>query len=180
MKILVFFIVLIALCFSSCKNQKSSLIQYDVYYDILYKGEDNFKQFYIVDTIVIKEPIIIRSQQYGGPFIIEKEKLNNYQNSIEFLLSPDIFILGFDLYRDLEFSDYKKISYSAKGGCVIQESEIKMNGIEIREYESDPKFILGLINTNYYHVKHNSESYFNIPIKDSKITYIKIVYPLCE
>lgn len=171
MKHIVIYISVIILVISSCSPN---------HYDINYQGENNYKSFYIVDTIIIKNPVIIRSKKFGGTFVLERVKLNEYQNNIEFFLSPDVFILGFDLYRDLNLEDIKKHNYSDYGGCEIRESEIKIKGVEVFEYRTKPIFILGLINTNYYHMKHNSESYFNIPIKHSKVTYHKLVYPLCD
>ena len=113
-------------------------------------------------------------------FVMSSEKLNNYRNNIEFFMSPDVFILGNDLYRDVENKEIKNLVYPDNGNCQLQISTLKINDLEIYKYNVNPNFILCLINANDYHKKHNSEIYFNIPIKHSKITYIKIVYPFCE
>lgn len=149
-------------------------------YDINYKGEEDYKSFYVVDTISIKNPVRVYSQKHGGMFILSSDKLKAYRNEADFFLSPDVFILGQDLYRDLNKEDFKRYNYPDRGGCEVRESDTKVDGLEIYEFVSQPRFILGLINTNYYHVKHNSEVYFNIPVKNPKATYHKMVFPLCK
>lgn len=151
-----------------------------VYYDSTYKGEDNYNGFYLVDTISIDNPVRISSQKYGGFFIVSKEKLSDFKDDIDFYLSPDVFLLGQDLYRDLKLEYFKRYSYPDYGGCELEPSKYEVSGVEIYEYKSTPKFILGLINVNQYHVNHNSEVYFNLPIRQSKSVYYKMVYPLCK
>ncbi|MFV0547042.1 MAG: hypothetical protein ACK5ND_12835 [Bacteroides sp.] len=151
-----------------------------VLYDINYKGEDNYKMFYLVDTIIIESPVRVFSEKYGGMFVLSSEKLKQYRNDISFFMEPDVFLLGFDLYRDLDVSNMKAVNYPDNGGCELIKSDIVIEGLEIYEYPITTKFLLGLINTNSYHVKHNSPDYFNIPIKHSKSVYHKMVYPLCK
>ncbi|VBB45608.1 hypothetical protein TRIP_D310003 [uncultured Paludibacter sp.] len=166
-KTIIIFIVLL----SSCSSR---------YYDIDYKGEKNYKSFYIVDTITISNPIKVFSKKYGGPFVFSKNKLKDYNQKWSFFMEPDVFICGFDLYYVLDYQSFKKYKYPDYGGCDEKESDIKVRDLEIYEYPKNTKFILGLINGNYYHIKHRSERYFRIPIKNLKSIYIKIVYPLCE
>jgi hypothetical protein len=149
-------------------------------YDLNYKGEENYKSFYLVDTISIENPVRVYSRKHGGMFILSKEKLNSYRDETDFFMSPDVFILGSDLYRDLALEDFKKYSYPDNGGCEIKESATSVAGLEIYEFVNQPRFVMGLINTNYYHVKHNSYTYFSVPVKDPKAVYHKIVYPICK
>ena len=149
-------------------------------YDINYKGEENYKSFYVVDTVSIENPVRVYSKKHGGMFVLAKEKLQDYKGKADFFVLPDVFLLGSDLYRDLESEDFKKYSYPESGGCELKESKIEIAGLEIYEYIRQPRFVMGLINTNYFHVKHNSYSYFNILVKNPKATYHNMVYPLCK
>jgi hypothetical protein len=162
---------IITLLLSSCSH---------ILYDIDYRGENNYKAFYLVDTISINMPVRIYSKRFGGMFVMSSEKLKKYRNDIDFFLDPNVFLLGYDLYRDLDNEDYYRYRYPDNGGCHIQIGEINIDGLEIYDYPKNTRFILGLINANYYHIKHNSSEYFNIPIRHSKITYLKMVYPLCQ
>lgn len=169
MKNLLFVFLIILSC--SCSK---------VLYDINYKGESNYKTFYLVDTLTIESPVRVFSDKYGGMFVLSSEKLKQYKNDKSFFMEPDVFLLGFDLYRDIDVNDMKSINYPDNGGCELIKSDIAIEGLEIYEYPKNTKFLLGLINTNNYHVKHNSPEYFEIPIKHSKSVYHKMVYPLCE
>lgn len=165
------FFSLVIILSSSCSR---------VFYDVNYKGESNYKEFYLVDTILIKSPVRVFSEKYGGMFILSSEKLKTYNGRIDFFMEPDVFVLGFDLYRDLDAVSIKTFTYPDYGGCKLQKSSIEIDGLEIYKYPEGVRFILGLINTNSYHVKHNSPEYFNIPIQYSKSVYHKMVYPLCK
>lgn len=151
-----------------------------VLYDINYKGESNYKEFYIVDTILIDSPVRVFSEKYGGMFVLSNEKLKSYDGKLGFFMEPDVFILGFDIYRDLEADNTKTFIYPDNGGCKLEKSSTEIDGLEVYEYPDGVQFVLGLISTNRYHVKHNSPEYFNIPIKYSKSVYHKLVYPLCQ
>ena len=67
MRNLIFGFVVILLC--SCSR---------VLYDISYKGETNYKEFYIVDTILIESPVRVFSEKYGGMFVLSNE--NQYRD----------------------------------------------------------------------------------------------------
>ena len=73
MRNLIFGFVVILLC--SCSR---------VLYDISYKGETNYKEFYIVDTILIESPVRVFSEKYGGMFVLSNEKLKSYDGKIDF------------------------------------------------------------------------------------------------
>ena len=150
------------------------------YYDPDYKGEPNHKSFYIVDTIQIEDPVRIFSKKFGGPFVCDRSKLKEYKENKDFFLSPDVFILGFDIYYLLRLEEFEKYYYPGYGNCEEYQIESKYNDLYVQDYKSKPEFILCLINANYYHIKHATEIYFNIPIKNSKIVYLKLVFPLCK
>ena len=85
MRNLIFGFVVILLC--SCSR---------VLYDISYKGETNYKEFYIVDTILIESPVRVFSEKYGGMFVLSNEKLKSYGCKLE--KSP-IEINGLEVYE---------------------------------------------------------------------------------
>lgn len=150
-------------------------------FDPNYKGEANYKRFYVVDSIFIDDPIILSSHTVGGRFVMSKSLLKEFQNNSKFFLRADVFLLGEDLYMDLEPTDYNNYSYPDYGNCKLRKSESEIKDVEVFEYTNNPThFILGFINVNYYNVKHNSENYYQICEKNAKINYYKIVYPLCK
>jgi len=150
-------------------------------FEINYKGANNYKNFYLVDSIVIDNPIIISSYKVGGRFVISQSLISEFVNNKGFFQRSDVFLLGDNLYMDLVPIDYKKYSYPDDGNCKIKKIQSNSKGVKMFKFENKPKyFILGLINVNYYNVKHNAENYYQIRERNQKINYYKIVYPLCK
>lgn len=153
-------------------------------YDILYKGETNYKTFYVVDTIKVENPIIINDG--GKKVVCSKALLENIRIDKAFFKRPDVFILGEDLYYDLDLKDFKRYRYPAYGNCKNKTIELDIwigEGITAYEYQTDSvRFILGLINSNYYNTKHRTidGGWYYIRSNDQKNSYYKIVYPICE
>jgi len=148
-------------------------------FDSNYKGENNYKNFYIVDTITIENPIL--TSYYGGRFVFSRQLLEKTKINSDFFKRPDVFLLGFDLYYDMNPRDYKRYNYQDDGNCKTKKVVSNQKHIEIYEYTNNPvRFILCLINVNYYNVKHNAENYYQICIKDQKNSFYKIVFPLCK
>lgn len=146
-----------------------------------YKGEPNYESFYLVDTIIIEKPMRIHSPKFGGQFIVSKKILENYNDKIDFFNRPDVFLLGDDLYRDLPPKFYSRYSYPDNGGCEFVKSDTNVVGLEVYElHETSQTFLLGLINASYFFSKHNSYDSYQFSEKGSKVTYYKIVYPLCR
>jgi len=61
-------------------------------YDINYKGEENYKSFYVVDTIRIENPVRVYPKKHDRIFILSKDKLKAYRGEADFFMSPDIFL----------------------------------------------------------------------------------------
>ena len=154
----------------------------DRLYDIGYNGEHEYESFYLVDTIKIKDPVRIHSLKFGGQFIVSKAIINEYsKEGRKFFQKPDVFILGNDLYRDLPKEKYGVFKYQDNGGCELVKSAVVSDDLEIYEYKQNSiSFLLGLINGNYYYVKHNSYDAFAFHDKNKKFNFYKIVYPLCK
>jgi hypothetical protein len=155
-------------------------VSHKIIYDIDYKGEPNYKSFYVVDTIKIDDPIVI---EFAGRFVCSKKILDTVKINKTFFQRPDVFILVDDLYYDLLPVDYYKYFYPDYGNCDIEfKTEISKTKIYLYEYKIPPAFfILGLINANYYNEKHRTidGNWYRINTPDQKISYYKIVYPLC-
>lgn len=180
MKYIAFVFVFFTVCFLSCRHQKSSVPYSDSYYDVFYKGEENYKQFYIVDTIKIENPVIVWSKLHGGPFVMGKSKLDEYSDNLDFFKGPDIFIYWPDLYFFLDQDQIELIDYKNSGGCIENKREIVRENLWVSEFSGKPIFILGLSNANHYHRIRRSENYFKISLENPKYFYIKIAFPLCE
>lgn len=152
-------------------------------YDNDYKGENNYESFYVVDTIKISDPVCITSSKYGGTFVVSKAILRDFNNDITFFSRPDVFLFGDQFYRDLPLKNFKKYKYPDFGGCDFLQSRQKTEELIVSEFQNKPRyFILCLINANYFYRKHMAfdAKTFIYPDKNNKITFYKIVYPLCE
>jgi hypothetical protein len=151
-------------------------------FDPNYKGEKNYKMFYVVDTIIIDKPIIIDYQ--GGKFVFSKTLIEKNSINRAFLKRPDVFLLGSNLYYDLWPEDYKKYIYPDNGKCddIISINSKNKNILSYEYADKSVRFILCLINSNYYNVKHNTVDgeYYQITSNDIKNSFFKIVYPICE
>lgn len=166
------YILLTAVVFASCTSTSNIM-------DFNYMGEDNYKNIYIVDTIEIKQPITIH---YGNSkFVVSRNTLlKQKQLTNNFFLRPDVFVLRSNIYRDFSSKDVKSYTFAKTPYCELGEL-VKIGGYSTREFKCDSvKFILGLINVNYYNTHFNSENYYQIRQKNQKINYFKIVYPLCK
>ena len=168
-------IAFLIILLTSCAVNRNS-------YDLHYKGETNYKSFYVVDTIKIENPIIVND--HGKRVVCSKVLVKDIGIDEAFFKRPDVFMLGEDLYYDLNSKDYKKYHYPDYGNC----EEIKLDTlinkqITIYWYTTDSvRFILCLINSNYYNIKHRTidSEYFRIMNNDQKNSYYKIVYPICN
>jgi hypothetical protein len=141
----------------------------------------NYYNFYVVDTIQIKDPVRIHSKKYGGQFILSKAILKEYDGKRRFFLRPDVFMVSTDLYWVLQSDQHSMYNYPDYGGCKLVESSEKQHELEVYEYASDSvNFILGLINGDYYNKRYNSYDYFALLHNDNKSLYYRIVYPLCK
>ena len=152
-------------------------------YDNNYKGESNYNNFYVVDTIKIIDPITISSVKYGGKFVVSRSILNQYHDNQQFFHRPDVFLYGDDFYIDLPVKEYKRFKYPDYGGCVLSVSKQQVDGLRIFEFNPVPKFfIMGLISANFFYKMHSGYDLkqFIFSKKDNKISFYKIVYPLAE
>jgi len=152
-----------------------------MYYDYNYKGESNYKNVYLVDTISINDPIIIRYN--GGRFIVPNQLLNKtVKINDKFLKRPDVFILGDNFYRDFNSKDsIKFVSYPEEGGCGTEKITSDIENVEVFRYKSKSvKFLLELVNVNYYNKTHNGYNTFEIENNDWKNSFYKVVFPLCK
>ena len=160
-----------------------SCVSHKIIYDIDYKGEPNYKRFYVVDTIKIDAPIIV---SFNGRFVCSKKLLDTIKIDKKIFKRPDVFLLGeFGLYYDLDnLVDFDKYSYPDYGNCEEElKTEFSKQEIYLYEYKTPPIFfILGLINANYYNTKHRTIDghWYQINSKDKKTSYYKIVYPFCQ
>jgi len=172
-KLRVFGAIVLAITLAGCSR---------VWYDYDYKGESNFKNFYVVDTIKIEDPVRIYSHKFGGPFVISRKLLKEYKGKIEFFSRPDVFILDGDLHRYLSSEDSPRYSYPERsGGCDFIRSEVIIKDLEVSEFENKSvSFLLGLINANFYYRKSDSYSSFAYGEKNEKKSYYKLLFPLCD
>ena len=145
------------------------------------KIENDYRNFYIVDTIKIVNPVRIHSDKFGGQFIVSRDSIKNYKRRIDFFYQPYVYLLGDDIFRASDPKDWSTIKYPDNGGCNFEKSKLENIELEIYEFNNETTvFILGLISARYYFEKFNSYNSFNFEKKNYINSYIKIVYPLCS
>lgn len=140
--------------------------------------------FYVVDTINISSPIVFYKPGQSGKFVssvteIEGKKFNLRKS----ILREDIYIYSNSLYGFLSQNDFDKYHYPDYGNCIFREEYFKeIKGIVYQKFKKQPKkFILGLINVDYYNRK--VQVYGKKPTifkRYGNATYYKIAFPLCE
>lgn len=173
-------IVLILMIFISCSTHNELYV---------HKLPQENECIYLVDTIDIKDPIIV---EYNGiKYIMESSIIQDKKHSFDKIIMDDrVFILGINLgiYYDLPVSLYPKIpellgiDYFPN---FYEENNLKLekdNNKKWRLYYLEPiprKYILAIINIAYYLKKHSS---IDFPCKIESIstinTYMRIVYPI--
>lgn len=149
--------------------------------DFYYQGESNYKNFYIVDTIKINNPILFYYQR--GRFVTCADTLFKQKKITEkFLKRPDVFVFSWNLRSDFDLSQLKRYKYKDYGKCDVKKQISNYKGVELYRFTCDSvKFILGMINVNYFNSAHvSADGSYWIKQTDQKILYYKIVYPLCE
>ncbi|MDM1045914.1 hypothetical protein HX004_14240 [Myroides sp. 1354] len=166
--------LLISLFVISCSISKNN-IDYD------YIGENNYNNFYLVDTIKILEPIRVYSKKFGGPFVFSKAILNEYKLTSDFFERPDVFIYADDLYYALPTKDYEVYRYPDYGNCkhLVRENW-NSTDLEIYSFSEDSiVFLMGMINANYYYIKYRNSNNNHVKYKetDYKRVFYKIIFP---
>lgn len=148
-------------------------------------NDQKIADFYIVDTITIKNPVVFYKTNQSGKFISDLQVAQEIKYDIRKLSqNDDIYILGEDLYRF--FDNAKRIDqykFPDYGNCEFEtETTEKKKGIVYKKFKMKPnRYILGLINASFYDAKitiyGKKKSVFN---KHDKSLYYKIVFPVCE
>lgn len=150
-----------------------------VRYDINYKGESNYKNYYIVDTISIKNPIRITSNKFcNRMFVTGDSVLKNFDNNIEFFHRPDVFLYEIDLYRIIEYNDILNSKIKLPS-CDVYRETGEFKNVELYKFNVEPRFILCMMNLNYYNIKYNSCEKLWPRNINRKSQFIKVVYPIC-
>lgn len=172
--------ILIYSIFISCSTEKELGV---------YKLPQENELLYLVDTIEIKDPIIIEYK--GIKYIMESSVIRNSKSPFNNIIKVNLVsILGTDLgiYYDLPVSLYNKIPEILGIDYFphfYEENNLKLLkdlNKEYRLYYLDPvpnTYILAIINVAYYLKKHSS---IDVPCEIQTIspinTYMRIVYPI--
>ncbi len=183
MKKIIVFLIAISLCSCMSKMQIRKFILpllHKDYCDYDYSGEPNYRQFYISDTIIIDNPIVI--YRNCNRYVTKLETLTT-QSKINdsFFDRPDVFLFRFD-FGNLNISGYNPKFFYGLNHCDLSDQLIYKN-INYRVFKSNSvRFILGFISVNHYNTIYNAIdcNWIAIKSKKQKIEYYKILFPLCE
>ena len=103
--------ILWSITIASCGSYKSM----DNYY--VDHPTDRNQCFFIVDTIDIADPVIVREK--GTDFIVSKKILEERPKSIKDLSRiSDVYILEYDAFTDISFNPKKSINCQAEAAAI--------------------------------------------------------------
>jgi hypothetical protein len=149
-------------------------------------GQKN-DDFYIVDTITIKNPVVFIIDKYDGCFLTDLDLLN-YKNikRKSIIKNSSIFLFSFNPY--IFFNEDQLIqndmfrNYPNYGNCSFSETINSKNGIYYNNFTTKPlKFIVCLIKASHYNkIVSSADLGKTILYKSDKNRYFKIVFPFCE
>lgn len=158
--------------------------------DNAYITEEGYKYWYEVDSIHIKNPVIVYSEK-GGCFVMSQETLSQYDGKQKFFLDrPDVYIYEnsypFCMYKHLSQNALNFITHCA----AMTPLNKKIKGIkEICTLKKAPDhFILFLIRGDYYSKQLNrlyevvSKKDLIPPLffNDKKYYFYKMAIPVCR
>ncbi len=169
-------IILLLLLLSSCIANKN----------INYSYPKILKDSYVVDTISIKNPVIIMNKNMPYPkFVCSKDSLDGIIKTKKFYDRPDVFALGgMYIFRDKPY-------YYNYPDCNLHFVATE-NKFDILEYKGCSSFVLVLVPTYVMNDMYTQffddcvdnsckkEKRYYIKIKHPNNFYNRIVYPLCE
>ncbi len=145
---------------------------------------DRNQSFFIVDTIDIADPVIVREK--GTDFIISKKVLEEKPKGMKDLSRiSDVYILEYDSFFFYSFLSSKDMQrFQAINVSFYTDTEdIVIHGKMYKRFKSAKvSFILGLVNTDFYNamMRNACGEWFMIKDKDCKNSYYRIVYPIIK
>jgi hypothetical protein len=170
--------LVLSLLIVSCGNY-----QYRDNYYYLEHRNDNNQCFYVVDTINIPNPILVKEK--GDYFIVSRTAIEKGTKNIEKLFhETDVYIAGLE-----EFFFYKYLSkeskvwsrYVNKVSLYSETEQITINGKTYEKFKSpNVSFILGLIKVNYYNTVMETidSDWYMLKNREYKNSYYRIVFPI--
>ena len=180
MKTKLYPIYILSLVFMSCGSYQ----YHDNYYALDHRNDNN-QCFFVVDTIDIPNPILIKEK--GDYFIVSQTALEKGTKSIDNLYhETDVYIAGFE-----EFFFYKYLPkeariwsrYVNKVSIYAETEKITINGKTYEKFKSPHvSFILGLINVNYYNtiMACMDCDWYMLKNREYKNSYYRIVFPILK
>ena len=145
-------------------------------------GQILYKHAYVVDTININNPhkAFIQKGANSVKVYCEGDKLNivNKGNLRKLINSSNIYFTAINFYS---FITPKNLYSKGPSNCEEILSPISKGGkVDIFKVEGVDKYLLCLININYFNKKQESVDYKSWKIPFDKGTYVKVVFPLCN
>lgn len=175
-----FLLLIIALY--SCNASRGKTV---LYTDISqYSNSLGPKNFYIVDTINIENPVIVITRN-DHAFILSKEELANYDGKEDFFYkNENIFIYGSEIPFGLPSEFY--LNSLIKTNCeeyLERNKNMKYKNIQdVREFKKNPVFFLFiLVRADYYHQLYTGfHTHARYKLKYDKFSYYKVATPCCS
>lgn len=167
------------------------------YADVKKKDSEEIKinkNFYIVDTLDIEDPIILTINRMPTPsFICSNSNIKEILKDRNLFNRDDVYILG-DEISTLAIINNEKIYEKIKlKNCVFNHDKIyEDKKYTISKYNMPVRFLLTLVSVAKTNEIHNDFMYdcvdnsckkekrYYIKIKHPNNFYNRIVYPLCE
>lgn len=180
MKMKLYSIYILSLLFASCGSYQ----YHDNYYALDHRN-DNDQCFFVVDTINIPNPILVKEK--GDYFIVSQSAIEKGTKNIEKLFhETDVYIAGLE-----EFFFYKYLSkevkvwshYVNKVSLYSETEQITINGKKYEKFKSpNVSFILALIKVNYYNAVMACMDcdWYMLKNREYRNSYYRIVFPILK
>ena len=193
MKVITKIIVIMGLMFlvvTSCRTRQT---EEEAHFDYFfrYSLHDDYKVRYVVDTIVVKSPLLISYD--GSSYVVPQSVWEPLRSvSYKFFKRTDIFLLSEDYTGDGDIKEYwdneiyKKHEWKEKEivGELIEKTQLGNKLVYVHKFRANEmKVLLALINIYMYNKRH--ANVFDAPrshldYKDPKLLYYKVVYPVLD
>lgn len=174
------FIVLFSIFFVSCsRNVYSDFFTFS-HKEYMYRQTQDYKFLYVVDSVTLESPIAFTHK--GHWYVCADSIIKNYKIEKSFFARPDIFLYAqnylFMLTSNDYFSDFKKYSHEYKEVETTERIYYKNQPLyTIRFNKPKVRFLMGLINHDFYEYNVRCPDYPYKPIKNKnpQNTFFKIL-----
>lgn len=147
-----------------------------------YEENNNYKPFYIVDTIQISDPVVIVS---GAKLFLTSERLLlRTKVDANFFRTPGVYLMLENFFSSLETEKKTKelfpVFYQPTFYSLSRIGEANGKLMILKYPKEIHSFVLGLVRVDYLNRIYKKSKQYPFKVKDDRFYYLKIVNPLIK